>query len=197
MTVANSTGDYNFDQFYSFGYSGRGTRPWAVGLPENSLSIPSFPSNSRPDETLLSGFTPDGAPLPLTPQAVTFNDGDYFTFELKKTTAFFLYGSLNWDHDEFTVIFKPPQNLGDVEQQTLNHSSRYLDLTTMLYFKTGLDPNATYDLSFVNVGDGKAFAIRSMDLWQTGCVSVVQSRAWCWLISFVQASFRKQWEPVF
>jgi hypothetical protein len=97
---------------------------------------------------------------------ITTNAGDTLFFALNETTAFFMRGSLNWDHNAFIVNIQPHPRGGNVKRRQLNSTTHWCDQLAVVYFETGLDPRTTYLISIVNIGGapGAAFALRHVDV---------------------------------
>jgi hypothetical protein len=120
-------------------------------------------------------FTPDGAQVTLDPSIITKANGDSLSFTINQTAAFFIRGSLNFDHNSFnaTITQLPSGQL--VKNGTYGECSRWLEFDAILYFATGLDPSSSYNVSIQNVGAGEALGVRGLDLIQVGVTGYVSS----------------------
>ena len=114
-------------------------------------------------------YSTDDVALTLPPQMITTNAGDTLFFALNETTAFFMRGSLNWDHNGFVVNIQPHPRGGNIKQRQFNTTTHWCDQIAVVYFETGLDPGTTYLISIVNIGGapGAAFALRHLDVMKT------------------------------
>ena len=87
---------------------------------------------------------------------------------MNQTLAFFLHGAMRSDQDSFVITLSQLDSTSTgttlLKRQQLNHSSHWYELQALLYFATGLDARSEYEVTFENVGVGKAFGVRDLEL---------------------------------
>jgi hypothetical protein len=89
-----------------------------------------------------------------------------FSFSLVNTSAFFVHGALNYDHNSINATIKQLPSGQLVTQGIYSQVSRWLELDGILYFGTGLDPSNSYEVSIQNMGIGNALSVRNLDMIQ-------------------------------
>ena len=82
----------------------------------------------------------------------TFVDGAKFSFSLQNTSAFFLIGTMNYDHNAYNIALTPPVSMQST--QPFNDSSRWLVQDELLYWQSGMDRDQTYVVEMENIGTG-------------------------------------------
>ena len=108
--------------------------------------------------------------VPLLPQRLTHADGDTVSFKVNNTAAFFIHGTVNFDHGNVGVTVSPPPNLGPPKYQEYNAFSRWSDEDVLIYFATGLEIGVTYDVVVKNIGkDGASvIGLRTLEIIGSG-----------------------------
>ena len=101
----------------------------------------------------------------------TSTAGESVTFTLNQTTAFFLRGTLNYDHGHKSVTFTPHSNAGQATTTTILDYSTTLDFEQILYWQSGLDRDQSYTVQITQLADGTetSFSFSSLDIID-GCV---------------------------
>ena len=124
--------------------------------------------------------------MTLTPQmdtpGGTSSAGSTCTFTLSNASAFFVYGAMaqNARDDRFSVSVRPAAGSvnngggGGNAGRLLGFDSSWEDANEVLYWQSGLDRDATYEVVIKSEVAGKDsfFGFRSIDVWDAGtCVS--------------------------
>ncbi|KAK7058654.1 hypothetical protein VNI00_002290 [Paramarasmius palmivorus] len=103
-------------------------------------------------------YPADILPNPVPRQVITScgNRSDSVVFRFNQTSAFFLFGTLYFDHQWKTVTMKPGLN-GDSSKITqLNDFSYTTDVNQTLHWESGLDRDQEYEVEIViDENDGK------------------------------------------
>jgi hypothetical protein len=88
----------------------------------------------------------------LVPRIATSEQGASLSFSLTSASAFYLVGSVNYNHGSFNVTVTQSLDVGSGSQQQgdYNGSSRWIGLDTMLYLATGLDRSKKYQVEMTN-----------------------------------------------
>ncbi|KAE9394470.1 hypothetical protein BT96DRAFT_799694, partial [Gymnopus androsaceus JB14] len=76
--------------------------------------------------------------------------GSSVTFTLANTSAYFILGSLNYDHGVFQVTRIPEGNTSNQVVQSANGSSFLSDPQQILFWDSGLDETITYVIEVAN-----------------------------------------------
>jgi hypothetical protein len=86
------------------------------------------------------------------------------SFTLNRTTAFFLYGSVNIDHAPKRATLTPLTTGGSPKVTVIDDFSSALDWKQILYWESGLDWNEIYTVEITNLDDSKYFSFSSLDI---------------------------------
>ncbi|THV01104.1 hypothetical protein K435DRAFT_854077 [Dendrothele bispora CBS 962.96] len=106
---------------------------------------------------------PNGTTIPFPRQMRTNTKNATVSFTLTNTTAFFLRGAVNYDHTTKNAILTSNKD-GSSENTTINDFSTIFDFGQILYWKSDLNRNETYNVQITNVDDSKFFSFGSLDL---------------------------------
>ncbi|KAF8148258.1 hypothetical protein B0H34DRAFT_737576 [Crassisporium funariophilum] len=90
------------------------------------------------------------------PRVHTNVAGAYMSFNLTQSSAFFIYGLVNFDLGPFSVTITPPPGEGAPHTSTYNASARWIGLDKVMYWTSGLDRDKEYGVKVVNMGLGDA-----------------------------------------
>ncbi|ESK80787.1 hypothetical protein Moror_8504 [Moniliophthora roreri MCA 2997] len=115
---------------------------------------------------------PDGTTRPLTRQIHTGNERDTLSFTVEEASAFFLRGSLSFDHFLKQATITPGPNGEPFKTTVFNDYSTVLDFEQVLYWESGLDRDKTYDLELI---DGGTFVSSSPGLSSGSIAGIVVS----------------------
>ena len=115
---------------------------------------------------------PNGTSVPLPRQMVTYVAGDFVTFTLNETTAFFLRGAVNFDHGFKLVTLTPYSDPSQSKTRIINDYSSILSFRTILYWESGLDRDETYRVQITPLaassqpppGTGSSFSFSELDI---------------------------------
>ena len=109
---------------------------------------------------------PDGSLLATPRQMKTATAGESVTFTFNQTTAFFLRGTLNYDHGHKSVTFTPHSNAGQATTTTILDYSTTLDFDQILYWQSGLDRDQSYTVQITQLADGNStnFSFSGLDI---------------------------------
>jgi len=86
------------------------------------------------------------------PRQHTSQAGAYLTFNLDQTSAFFIYGLINFDLGPFSVTLTPPTDFGSPVTTFYNSTARWVSLDRVMYFASGLDRDKEYSVKITNLG---------------------------------------------
>ncbi|KAH8108146.1 hypothetical protein BXZ70DRAFT_40551 [Cristinia sonorae] len=103
-------------------------------------------------EDAKSQLSPSGVSVPVPLQMVTSTVGESVSFTLEQTTAFFLYGSMNFDHGQKLATLTPHSDPSKARTTVLNDYSSALDFFQIIYWEAGLDRNEHYSVQITQVG---------------------------------------------
>jgi len=103
------------------------------------------------DFTLSDGWISQSIYNSITdPRVGTTTSGASLSFPLTSASAFYIVGSVNFNHGLFYVTVTPPSNIGPQMKGEYNGSSYFFGLGTMLYLATGLNRSQTYQIEMAN-----------------------------------------------
>ncbi|KDR83229.1 hypothetical protein GALMADRAFT_152167 [Galerina marginata CBS 339.88] len=88
------------------------------------------------------------------PRQDTPQTGAYMTFELTNTSAFFVYGLVNFDLGAFSVELTPPYGLGSPVTTFYNSNAHWISLDRVMYWASGMDRDKGYSVKITNLGQG-------------------------------------------
>ncbi|KAL0575307.1 hypothetical protein V5O48_006658 [Marasmius crinis-equi] len=132
-----------------------------------------FKSASNPGswsmEPIRTVYRADGSKYEIPRQVGTGTVNDALTFTINQTSAFFLWGTVNVDHqtDKRAMITGSGQAL--LRDASLNDTSNYLDFEQIIYWASGLDREQNYTVQIVNGGTGMAaFGFNKLELIDSG-----------------------------
>ncbi|KAF7301872.1 hypothetical protein MIND_00753100 [Mycena indigotica] len=86
--------------------------------------------------------------------------GSTLEFSCSKTSALFVYGTSNWDHQTYSVELNPPG--ASRGARIFNATSKWFVLDNLVYFESGLDPAQTYNIKMTNLIQGSYLDIHSV-----------------------------------
>lgn len=95
------------------------------------------------------------------PAIGTGNRGNSISFPLTYASAFYITGSVNWNHGNFIVTVTPPPDFGSQLPTSFSGLSRWVGLDATLYLGTGLNRSQTYQ---VKVTDDDPSAGHHLDM---------------------------------
>jgi hypothetical protein len=84
------------------------------------------------------------------PRVGTTTQGASISFSLTSASAFYVLGSVNYNHGSFVVTVTPPSDLGAPKVGQYNSSSRWIGLGSLLYLESGMDRSKTYQVQLTN-----------------------------------------------
>ncbi|KAL0575304.1 hypothetical protein V5O48_006655 [Marasmius crinis-equi] len=116
--------------------------------------IPSSDSFSWHMEPIRTVQRADGSNYEIPRQMVTSTMGDTVTFTVNQASAFFLWGSVNWDHQpgKRATITASGSEQAQSRDINLDDESNYLDFEQIIYWESGLDPDQNYIVQIFNGG---------------------------------------------
>ncbi|KAL0575308.1 hypothetical protein V5O48_006659 [Marasmius crinis-equi] len=121
-------------------------------------------------EPIRKVLRPDGSSYEIPRQMVTSTTGDTLTFTVNRTSAFFLWGAVNWDHQpgkRATITSTGGQ--AQSRDTSLDDESNYLDFEQIIYWESGLDPDQNYTVQILNGGTGTPnFSFNRLELIDGG-----------------------------
>ncbi|THU75486.1 hypothetical protein K435DRAFT_814296, partial [Dendrothele bispora CBS 962.96] len=106
---------------------------------------------------------PDGSTRALPQQMFTNAGNATVSFTLRNTSAFFLWGDFNYDHTTKKAILTSQKD-GSSDIMTINDFSPVIDFIQILYWKSNLNRNETYDVQIINLENQKFFGFSSLDI---------------------------------
>ncbi|KAJ7890642.1 hypothetical protein B0H14DRAFT_1113114 [Mycena olivaceomarginata] len=81
----------------------------------------------------------------------TQSAGSRFSFSCSNTSALFIYGTTNYDHQTFSVELDPGTSQ---DTRILNGTSKWFVLDNLLFWEAGMDPTQQYEVKITNLVDG-------------------------------------------
>ncbi|KAF7332241.1 hypothetical protein MKEN_00105100 [Mycena kentingensis (nom. inval.)] len=91
----------------------------------------------------------------------TNSAGASMSFSVSNTSALFVYGTTNWDHQTYSIELNPPAGASD-GARIFNGTSKWFVLDNLVFFESGLDPTKTYNIKMTNLIDGSYSDIHSV-----------------------------------
>jgi hypothetical protein len=88
-----------------------------------------------------------GAP---DPRISTTDQGATISFPLTSASAFYIIGSVNFNHEAYTVTVTPSPDSDSPLVGQYNASSRWVGLGMVKYLATGMNRSKTYQVSVTN-----------------------------------------------
>ncbi|KAJ7682571.1 hypothetical protein DFH06DRAFT_298460 [Mycena polygramma] len=79
--------------------------------------------------------------------------GALISFTCSQTSALFVYGTTNWNHQTFSVEIDPPAGVSQ-GVRTFNGTSKWFVLNNLVFWEGGLDPDQTYQVKITNLVAG-------------------------------------------
>ena len=101
------------------------------------------------------------------PRQHTSQTGAYVTFNLDQTSAFFIYGLINFDLGPFSVTLTPPLDLGSPVMTFYNSNPHWISLDRVMYWASGLDRDKEYSVKITNLGEG------TMPWWDFSHIDII------------------------
>ncbi|KAK7040247.1 hypothetical protein VNI00_009713 [Paramarasmius palmivorus] len=99
-----------------------------------------------------SVYPASGSPEPVPRQMVASCPGGSLVFKVNQTSAFFIYGVVNNDHQWKTVTLRPGLNGESSKTTRYNDFSTVLDFRQVLHWESGLERDQEYEVEIVNEG---------------------------------------------
>ncbi|THU94104.1 hypothetical protein K435DRAFT_668987 [Dendrothele bispora CBS 962.96] len=85
------------------------------------------------------------------------------SFTLRNTTAFFLWGAVNFDHTAKMAILTSQKDIS-AEAMTINDFSTVLDFIQILYWKSNLNRSDISTVQIISLENSKALSFSSLDI---------------------------------
>ncbi|KAJ7498701.1 hypothetical protein FB451DRAFT_1426609 [Mycena latifolia] len=120
----------------------------------NSPSTNSFFSTSG------SGFSNEHQDQNFT-RLDTNSAGAAISFTCSNTSALFIYGTTNWDHQTFSVELDPSAGVSQ-GARIFNGTSKWFVLDNLLFWEGGMDPAQSYNVKLTNLIGGSYTDIHSV-----------------------------------
>ncbi|KAF8915800.1 hypothetical protein CPB85DRAFT_1291849 [Mucidula mucida] len=95
------------------------------------------------------------------PRIDTTGDGSKIMFEFSSASALFVYGTTNYDHEIYSVSLNPTAGVS-TSSRTFNDTSRWFAYDNLVYWETDLNRSLTYQVTFMNLAEGKYMDIHSV-----------------------------------
>ena len=103
------------------------------------------------------------------PRQHTSQTGAYVTFNLDQTSAFFIYGLINFDLGPFSVTLTPPLDLGPPVITSYNSNAHWVSLDRVMYWASGLDRDKEYSVKITNLGQD------AMPWWDFSHIDIIDA----------------------
>ena len=103
------------------------------------------------------------------PRQHTSQTGAYVTFNLDQTSAFFIYGLINFDLGPFSVTLTPPLDLGPPIITSYNSNAHWVSLDRVMYWASGLDRDKEYSVKITNLGQD------AMPWWDFSHIDIIDA----------------------
>ncbi|KAK1231230.1 hypothetical protein PQX77_005654 [Marasmius sp. AFHP31] len=127
-TVGEASGQPKSNPFFQFGGS-NSSKSW------------------RPESEIYTVYHVNRSQSQIPRQMTTFEFDNTLTFTVSQTSAFFLWGTVNYDHSNKRATI----TWGEGRKDTLlNDLSDYLDFQQIIYWEGGLDRDKTYTVQIFN-----------------------------------------------
>ncbi|KAJ7752740.1 hypothetical protein DFH07DRAFT_824819 [Mycena maculata] len=91
----------------------------------------------------------------------TDSSGATTSFTCSNTSALFVYGTTNWNHQTFSFEIDPPTGASQ-GARIFNGTSKWFVLGNLVYFEAGMDPTQTYQVKMTNLIGGSYSDIHSV-----------------------------------
>ncbi|KAJ7490356.1 hypothetical protein B0H11DRAFT_1021411 [Mycena galericulata] len=91
----------------------------------------------------------------------TDSAGATTSFTCTNTSALFVYGTTNWNHQTFSFEIEPPAGVSQ-GARIFNGTSKWFVLNNLVFFEAGMDPTQTYQVKMTNLIDGSYSDIHSV-----------------------------------
>jgi hypothetical protein len=88
------------------------------------------------------------------PRQDTAQTNAYMTFKLDNTSAFFIYGLVNYNLGLFSATLTPPYQLGPAVTTFYNSNAHWIGLDRVMYWASGMDRDKEYSVTITNLGQG-------------------------------------------
>ncbi|KAJ7639011.1 hypothetical protein FB45DRAFT_904484 [Roridomyces roridus] len=141
-----------------------------TGISSNSvtnstqMAVTSGPNNTETTNSFFStsgsGFSNEHQDQGYT-RLDTYSSGSSITFTCSKTSALFVYGTSNWNHQLFSVELNPSTGASQ-GTRIFNATSKWFVLDNLVFFETGMDPSQNYAVKLTNLVDGSYSDIHSV-----------------------------------
>jgi len=112
------------------------------------------------------------------PRQHTSQTGASVTFNIDQTSAFFIYGLINFDLGPFSVTLTPLVDLGSPVTTFYNSTAHWVSLDRVMYWASGLDRDKKYSVKITNLGQG------AMPWWDFSHIDIIDAGSTlssCWL----------------
>ncbi|KAJ6581396.1 hypothetical protein B0H19DRAFT_1369751 [Mycena capillaripes] len=87
--------------------------------------------------------------------------GALISFSCSNTSALFVYGTTNWNHQTFSVELQPPVGVSQ-GARIFNGTSKWFVLDNLIFWEAGMDPNQTYQVKVTNLIAGSYTDLHSV-----------------------------------
>ncbi|KAF9262747.1 hypothetical protein L218DRAFT_380604 [Marasmius fiardii PR-910] len=122
-------------------------------------------ANSWRPEDLRKTLFENGSVATVPRHMITNLEGDKVTFTISQASAFFLYGSMNYDHGiKQAAIYSSKEGEANARRSIVDDGSNYLDFEQIIYWQSGLDPGENYTVQMINAKPLGAFGINKLDI---------------------------------
>ncbi|KAJ7178923.1 hypothetical protein C8R46DRAFT_618846 [Mycena filopes] len=87
--------------------------------------------------------------------------GAAISFTCSNTSALYMYGTTNWNHQTFSLELDPPAGASQ-GARIFNGTSKWFVLDNLIFWEAGLDPTQTYQVKLTNLIDGSYSDLHSV-----------------------------------
>ncbi|KAJ7781017.1 hypothetical protein B0H16DRAFT_604742 [Mycena metata] len=87
--------------------------------------------------------------------------GATVSFSCSNTSALYIYGTTNYNHQTFSVQLDPPAGVSQ-GARIFNGTSKWFVLDNLLFWEAGMDPTQTYQVKFTNLINGSYSDVHSV-----------------------------------
>ncbi|KAJ7068497.1 hypothetical protein C8F01DRAFT_1118339 [Mycena amicta] len=91
----------------------------------------------------------------------TDGSGATISFSCSNTSALFVYGTTNWNHQTYSIEVDPSAGASQ-GARIFNGTSKWFVLDNLIFFESGLDPSQTYQVKMTNLIEGSYSDIHSV-----------------------------------
>ncbi|KAJ7044564.1 hypothetical protein C8F04DRAFT_1249842 [Mycena alexandri] len=87
--------------------------------------------------------------------------GAIISFSCANTSALYIYGTTNWNHQTFSVELDPPAGVSQ-GARIFNGTSKWFVLDNLMFWEAGMDPTQKYQVKFTNLINGSYSDLHSV-----------------------------------